>query len=161
VIARWTLCVLLAVVGAFPWGYTASAQQRADAEIEILSKADAIRLFALTKDQWLGQIRTAVAAGAATQTGGDRRIPGMSTTTPEGDLLTIRLDYSKGDAKPVFIQVVIGYRPPRAKLFNDRDMPEFFAAVQRQMAPEFEVVGSAERIEGGLGIFFSILEKGR
>jgi len=85
----------------------------------------------------------------------------MSTTTTDGDLLTVRLDYSKGDRKPVFIQVVVGYRPHRATQFSGGDLSELIAAAQRQMAPEFEVIGNAERIEGGLAIFFSIIETRR
>jgi hypothetical protein len=130
-------------------------------DIELLSKADALRLFKLTKPQWLQEIRTAVAGGQATATGGDPQMPGMSTTTPDGDLLTVRMDYSKGDRKPTFIQVVIGYRPHRAKLFTESTVKDALAAAQRQMAPEFEVVGNADRIEGGLAFFFHIMEKGR
>lgn len=102
-----------------------------------------------------------MATGAASQTPGDSRLVGMSTTTAEGDLLTVRLDYSQGGAKPAFIRVVVGYRPPRAIRLDDRTTPNLLAAAQRQMAPEFDVIGSAERIEGGLGLFFTILEKGR
>ncbi len=142
-------------------GHAADAEQPAPAEIEILSKADAVRLFGLTKAQWLREVRTAVAQGAATPTPQTSPTVGMSTTTAEGDLLTVRLDYSQGDAKPSFIQVVVGYRPHRAALFPEQRLPEFIAAAQRQMAPEFEVIGDAKRIEGGLGLFFIILEKRR
>jgi hypothetical protein len=130
-------------------------------DIELLSKADAIRLFKLTKPQWLEEIRTAAASGQATATGGDPQMPGMSTTTPDGDLLTVRMDYSKGDREPDFIQVVSAYRPPRAELFTDRAVKDVLAEARRQMAPEFQVVSSADRIEGGLAFFFHILEKGR
>jgi len=129
-------------------------------EIEILSKADALRLFGLTKEQWLRNVRDAVATGGATQT---YRHPspmvGMAMTTPEGDLLTVNLDYSKGDSRPVFIQVIVGYRPDRAARFTDQMVLDAIAAAQRQMAPEFEVHGNSERIEGGLGIFFAILDR--
>ena len=136
------------------------AQQRAPGEIEILSKVDALRLFGLTKEQWLQNVRDAVAAGAATET--DRqpsRMPGMSTTTSEGGLLTVRLDYSNGDRRPVFIQVAVGYRPNRAARFTDQTLRDLIAAAQLQMAPEFEVQGNAERIEGGVGIFFHIIDR--
>jgi hypothetical protein len=160
--ARWLLCLLLNAVGLFAvsGGDRASAQQRAVAEIEILSKADAVRLFGLTKDQWLREVRRAVASSAAKQTpGGDQRLFGLSTTTAEGDLLTVRLDYSQGDKRPAFIQVVVGYRPQRATQFDGQNLGDLVTAAQRQMAPEFDVVGRAERIEGGLGLFFTILEK--
>ena len=130
-------------------------------DIELLSKADAIRLFTLTKPQWLQEIHIAVAGGQATATGGAPQMPGMSSTTPDGDLLTVRMDYSRGDRKPTFIQVVSGYSPPRAKLFSDRAVKDVLAEAQRQMAPEFEVIGSADRTEGGLALFVHIMEKGR
>jgi hypothetical protein len=142
-------------------GHSAGAQQQAPAEIEILSKADAVRLFGLTKDQWLREVRTAAAAGAATPTPPTSPTVGMSTTTAEGDLLTVRLDYSQGDAKPSFIQVVVGYRPHRAALFPEPRLAKLIAAAERQMAPEFEVIGDAKRIEGGIGLFFMILDKRR
>jgi hypothetical protein len=156
----------LKAIRRFLWLVAASLfgvhSQGAAAEIEILSKEDATRLFRLSRPQWLQEIRTAVAAGGVTETGGDPRIPGMSTTTPEGDLLTVRLDYSQGDRKPVFIQVVVGYRPPRAALlFPKGDLTEVIDAAKRQMAPEFQVIGSSERIEGGLGLFFTIIEAKR
>lgn len=88
-------------------------------------------------------------------------MPGMSTTTSDGDLLTVRMDYSKGDRKPNVIQVTSGYRSARAKLFSDRAVKDLLAEAQRQMAPEFEVVGSADRIEGDLALFFHIMEKER
>ena len=139
----------------------ASSFAQSQPDTELLSKADAVRLFKLTKPQWLQEIRTTIAGGQATATGGDPQMPGMSTTTPDGDLLTVRLDYSKGDRKPTFIQVVSAYRPPRAKLFTEKAVKDVLAEAQRQMAPEFEVVGSADRIEGGLAFFFHILEKAR
>jgi hypothetical protein len=149
----------LGYVSGLIFGLPGSAQGKP--EIELLSKADAIRLFRLTKQQWLQEVRTAVASGQAVPTGGDPHMPGMTTTTVDGDIITVRLDYSKGDRKPLFVQVVIGYRPPRAKLFTDSTVKEALAEAKRQMAPEFEVVGSAERIEGGLAFFFELLEKGR
>ncbi len=158
ILHRWL--VILAGFAAVLGHASSAAQQRTPSEIEILSKADALRLFGLTKEQWLRNVADAVAAGVATQT---YRQPspmvGMATTTPEGDLLTVNLDYSKGDSRPVFIQVIIGYRPDRAARFADQMVRDAIAAAQRQMAPEFEVHGNSERIEGGLGIFFAILDR--
>ena len=150
---RLSLAVLL--------GIGAASFAQGKPEIELLSKADSIRIFKLTKSQWLQEIRTAVANVGAVATSGDPQMPGMGITTPDGDIVTVRVDYSKGDRKPTFIQVVIGYRPQRAKLFTENTVKDALAAAQRQMAPEFEVVGNAERIEGGLAFFFHIMEKGR
>jgi hypothetical protein len=131
-------------------------------EIEILSKADAVRGFGLTRTQWAQEVQRAVATGAAHQTpGGDQHLLGMFTTTAEGDLLTVRLDYSQGDKRPGFIQVVVGYKPDRATQFDGQNLDDLIAGSQRQMAPEFDVIGKAEQIEGGLALFFTILEKNR
>jgi hypothetical protein len=158
ILHRWL--VILAGFAAALGHSPSAAEQRTPSEIEILSKADALRLFGLTKEQWLRNVRDAVATGGATQT---YRQPspmvGMATTTPEGDLLTVNLDYSKSDSRPVFIQVIVGYRPDRAARFTDQSVRDAIAAAQRQMAPEFEVHGNSERIEGGLGIFFAILDR--
>ena len=155
------LLVILAGFAAALGHSPSAALQRMPSEIEILSKADALRLFGLTKEQWLQNVRDAVAAGVATQTTEPQPslMVGMATTTPEGDLLTVRLDYSNGDTRPAFIQVVVGYRPNRAARFTDQMLRDVITAAQRQMAPEFEVHGSAERIEGGVGVFFSILDR--
>jgi len=154
----WRL-ILAALLGTGAGYGTISAQGKS--EIELVSKADAIRLFKLTKQQWLQEIRAAVSSGQAVATGGDPQIPGMSTTTPEGDILVVRVDYSKDDRKPLFIQVMVGYRQHRAKLFTDGNVKDAIVAAQRQMAPEFEVVANADRIEGGLAFFIQILEAGR
>jgi hypothetical protein len=133
-----------------------AAQPRAG-EVEILSKADATRLFRLTKPQWISEIRTAVASGAHRLE--HAVMPGMTTTTPEGDLLTVRLDYSKGEDKPFFIQVSVGYRAKRAALFTDQMLRDVVAGAERQMAPEFEIHGDFQRFEGGVGVFFHISER--
>jgi hypothetical protein len=137
-------------------GHPTSAEQRASSEIEIMSKADAIRLSGLSSGEWLQEVQRAVAAGAAMQVPGDSRLIGMSTTTVEGDLLTVRLDYSQGEDKPAFIQVVVGYRPPRAGRFNEGTIRGAIATAKRQMAPEFDVMGNAETIEDGLAFFFTV-----
>jgi len=156
---RRSLVILAGLAAALSHSPSA-AQERTPSEIQILSKADALGLFGLTKEQWLRNVRDAVATGRATQTYREPSpIVGMATATPEGDLLTVNLDYSKGDSRPVFIQVIVGYRPNRAARFTDQMVRDAIAVAQRQMAPEFEVHGNAERIEGGLGIFFAILDR--
>ncbi len=125
--------------------------------IELLSKADAIRLFGLTKEQWLQEVQRTVASGAAVRAPGDSNIVGMSTRTAEGDLLTVRVDYSKVDNRPDFIQVVIGYEPQRAALFTDQSLAQMIGEVKSQMAPECVVIAHADRIGGGLGVLFTIM----
>jgi hypothetical protein len=156
VMVRFVAAVLFFIAS----GYSVGAQQ--PGEIEILSKADAARLFGLSRAQWAQEVRRAVVTGAAEQTpGGDLHLVGMFTTTADGDLLTVRLDYSQGDKRPGFIQVVVGYKPERATQFDGQNLDDLIAGSQRQMAPEFDVIGKAERIGGGLALFFTILEKTR
>jgi hypothetical protein len=154
----WRL--LLAVLLGTGASYSTGAAQ-GKVGLELLSKADAIRLFGLTKQQWLREIRAAVAAGQAKDMSADQQMPGMATQTADGDILTVRVDYSKTDSKPLFIQVVVGYRPPRAKMFTDSAVKDLIAEAQRQLEPEFEVTADAERIQGGLAFFFHISEKNR
>lgn len=135
------------------------AQQRTNSKSEILSKADAIRLFGLTKQQWLDNVKAAVAAGAISATDRESLAPGMMTRTPEGDFLTVRVDYSKSDSKPTFIQVVVAYPPNRRPRITAEMLTGVVEAAQRQMAPEFNVHGSVEPIEGGVGIFFHIMDQ--
>lgn len=158
---RRLLAAVLGVMAAVGGQGSTSAQHRTPVELEILSKADALRLFGLTKQQWLQEVRAAVAAGSAMQTPTTSPFIGMSHRTPDGDLLTVRLDYSQGDARPSFIQVVVGYPPARAGIVTDRALQDAIAAAQRQMAPEFEVIGNADRIGGGVGLFFMILDRRR
>lgn len=158
----WLISCLVVLAGfAVALSHSPSAaQQRTPSETEILSKDDAIRLFGLTREQWISNVRGAVATGAARET---HRQPspmvGMMTTNSEGDLLTVNLDYSQGDSQPAFIQVIVGYRANRAARFTDQMVRDAIAGAKRQMAPEFDVHGDSERIEGGLGIFFEILDR--
>lgn len=161
----WTMLrrLLAAVTGLVAvLNLSATGGTQPAGELEILSKADAIRLFGLSKSEWLQEVRSAVAAGSAVQTA-DQSPPiiGMTTTTTEGDLLTVRLDYSGGNRKPRFIQVAVGYRRKTAGKLTDGQIREAIAAAQRQMAPEFEVQGNADRVQDGVGVFFIIVDKRR
>jgi hypothetical protein len=135
------------------------AQQRTSPNNEILSKADAIRLFGLTKQQWFENVKAAVAAGAVSATDRQSLAPGMTTRTPEGDFLTVRVDYSKGDRKPTFIQVVVAYPPNRRPRMTAEMLTGVIEAAQRQMAPEFYIHGSVDPIEGGVAVFFHISDQ--
>jgi hypothetical protein len=135
------------------------AQQRTNPKIEILSKADAVRLFGMTKQQWLDNVNGAVAARAAIRPPGDPRMPKMAMTTPEGDILITGVDYSKGDLKPAFIQVTVAYRATRRPRITAETLAGVIEEAQRQMAPEFEIHGSVDPMEGGVGVFFHIFDR--
>lgn len=156
---RWLVTAVLAFVNAFGSGLSAAQQPRAERDSDILSKADAIRLFSLTKQQWLDNIKAAVASKAATAVPGDPRMPKMAMSTSPHEFLIVGVDYSKGDGKPAFIQVVVGYRPTRRPPMTAAMLSGVIAEAQRQMAPEFHVFGNVEDIEGGVGVFFTILDQ--
>ena len=82
----------------------------------------------------------------------------MAVRTDTGYLMT-RLNYSKDDRKPEVIQLIIAYRPEYASRFTDEHIRSVIAEVERQMAPEFEVIGNADHPVGGLMFNFSITEK--
>jgi hypothetical protein len=129
--------------------------QRADTEL--VSKADAVRLFAMSRQQWEENVAAAVAARLATRAESSG-FTGMTMRTDTGFLST-RLDYSNGDQKPTTIQLAIGYRPEHAWLFTDERARSVIAEVERQMAPEFEVIGDANRPMGGWMFNFFIIKK--
>jgi hypothetical protein len=150
---------LFSIVGLAILACPASGAPQSRPEVEILSKSDTILLFRLTKQQWLNEIKSGVARGAKRLE--DPLMPGMATQTPEGDFLSVRLDYSKGEKKPFFIQVAIGYRANRAALFTDQMLRDVVAGAAKQMAPEFELDGDFELFPGGADVFFDISESPR
>lgn len=148
--------IALAVVLLFP--LVAFSQEPAPT-VEILSKDDARAMFSMTKEQWHANVRQAVAAGMARSMGTSETGFGMAMSTPEGDLLMVRPDYSKNEQKPYFIQVTIGYRDPRAEHLTDSALKDAIETAKAQMEPEYDVFGRVERIQGGVSTFFIITEK--
>lgn len=127
-------------------------------DLEIVSKDDAVRLFATPRREWEKNIDAVVTAGKGTRLSpSSSGLVGMAVKTDSGYLMT-RLSYAKGDSKPDVIQLVIGYQPGQAR-FTDAQAQQIIAAVQRQLAPEFEVTGDFERPEGGSAFFFFISAK--
>jgi hypothetical protein len=129
------------------------------AKLEILSKDEARQVFAMSRAQWTEHVRNLVAAGQAQALGRVESGLRMATQTPEGDILMVQPDYFKGDSRPAVIHVTVGYRPPRARQLTEGAIQEVIAAAQRQMAPEFDVIGHHETAEQGLIVFFSITER--
>ncbi len=126
---------------------------------DILSKADARQLFAMSKRQWEENIRGAVASGIATRAFGTP--PGMRVMAP-GAPVTTRLDYSRGDAKPGAVQVLVEFPPGKAPIFTEATETDMLAETQRQMAPEYNVTGRVDRPSaGGLTFYFVITERAR
>lgn len=125
----------------------------------ILSKDDARVMFSMSKDQWLANVQQAVTTGVANAMGTPETGLGMATSTPGGDLLIVRPNYGENDQKPDFIQVTVGYREPRATLLTDSVLEDAIQAARAQMEPEYDVIGTVERLPGGVSVFFIITEE--
>lgn len=138
--------------------FMAAAQEPAPA-IEILSKDDAREMFAMTKQEWVVNVQRAVAAGVATSTGTPETNFGMAMTTMGTDLLLVTPSYGEDGRKPEFIQVVVGYRDPTAQHLSDAALKEAIETAREQLAPEYDVIGDSERLEGGASVWFIITER--
>jgi len=142
-----------------------AAAQKTD--FEIMSKADAIMLFKMPRQQWQQNVASAVAAGKATATGFQSNIIGMRIAAPPDPYgcgkgwITTRLDYRNGDARPAAVEVDVAWPPGEGPSLADSLAKEAIATVERQMAPEFEVIGNFERLAGGQAFFFIITETKR
>ena len=139
---------------------TATYSQEGASDIEILSKDDARAMFAMTRAQWVENVRRAVIAGVARAMGSPETALAMATTTPTG-VLFVKPDFSGEGRKPDFIQVTVGYRYPKSALLTDSALNDAVQASKKQMEPEYEVIGNVERIQGEVAIFFIITEKKR
>jgi hypothetical protein len=127
--------------------------------VEILSKEDARTMFSMSREQWLANVRQAVAAGAVKSMGSPEMGIGMAMSTPEGDLLMVRPSYEDNNQRPDFIQVTVGYRNPRAVLLTDSVLQDAIRTAQQQMKPDYEVIGNVERLPRAVSVFFTIFEK--
>ena len=145
------------VLIAMTWLALPVAAQSADSDI--LSKDDARLLFAMSKRQWEENIRGAVASGMATRTLG--ALPGMKVSAPMAPVTT-RLDFSRGATRPAAVHVLVEFQPGQSPFFTDAMVQEMLADTQRQMAPEFNVSGRADRpVPDGLSFHFLITERAR
>ena len=147
--------LMLVVVLYLP---TATYSQDIASDIEILSKDDARAMFAMTRIQWVENVRRLVISGVTKAMGSPETGLAMATTTPTGQLM-VRPDYSGEGRKPYLVQVMIGYRYPMSALLTDSALNDAIQASKRQMEPEYDVIGNVERIRGEVAIFFIITEK--
>lgn len=74
----------------------------------------------------------------------------MAMSTAEGDILMVRPSYGEDKQNPEFIQVTVGYHDPRSALLTDAALNKTIQAAQAQMKPEYDVMGTVERITGGV-----------
>lgn len=147
----------LGLVVACLWSVpTVGAQTQ---EIEMLSKADAIHIFGMSRQEWDRNISALVASGAATRTFPSASgLVGLAMPMPEGVVIT-RLDYSTGDAKPSFAQMAFTLPESWLPLFTDTVAKDTIENIKKQLAPEFEVEGRMDRLRAGPAFFFIIKER--
>jgi len=145
----------VAVLIAMAWLVLPVAGQSADSDI--LSKEDARQLLAMSKRQWEENIRGAVASGMATRVPGTP--VGMKVMAP-GAPVTTRLDYSRGDAKPAAVYVLVEFPAGGAPPLTPSMDKEMLAETQKQMTPEYDVAGRVERLsEDRMTFYFVITER--
>lgn len=150
--ARALLIVMCIAVAA----HGAPAQSQ---DSEILSKHDARLLFTMSRDQWQERVNDAVKGGFATPYSSSPTMTGMQVKAPGGYVIT-QLDYSHGATKPALIQIVVTYPPGHGpSTYAEARAKQVLADTRKQMAPEFDVVGKTQRIEGGLAFSFTIRER--
>jgi len=136
----------------------AAFAQKATPRVEILSKDYARAIFAMTKSQWLTNVRQAVAAGAARLIGSQKTGFGMATKTPDAFLI-VKPDYDENEQIPDFILVSVGYSHSISALLTDGALRDAIQTAKAQMMPEYDAHGSFERIQGRAAIFFTITPK--
>ena len=129
-------------------------EEEPEIDLELLSKADAQAIFAMTRDEWTENVRGAVATGMATAGGTPDSGLCMNMVTETG-LLSVTPDYSE-EGKPDFIQVTVAYPSP-PKHLSKAALDDAIGTATDQMKPEYKVVGRAEWIMQGLAVFFTIM----
>ena len=132
----------------------ASAQSTVAETEMILSKDHASQMFMMTRTQWNENVKATTLMGVSEKTGKPESGYGMITAHPSGFMI-VNPDYSN-KSSPDFIQVTIGYRKPNANNLSTEKLKAVVAKAKSELAPEFNVTGGVEELDGGKGIFFMI-----
>ena len=128
----------------------------AQPDIEILSKADAAQVFALSKTQWRENLVAVVKAGI-----GFREGDALTLNAPKGVVTTLPI-YSQSDARPSRLEITVVMERKDVTRFDDTTVRNMMQHVRRQMEPEYVATGRAERIEdGGMRFFYTVSENRR
>jgi len=140
------------VVSTFGFGQPAADAQ----EIELLSKKDAQAVFAMTRANWISNVENSVAAGKAEAMGTPASGLAMVITTVQARLI-VKPDYTSNEQRPDFVQVTVAYLDPKVSaVMKDAMLRSAIEAAEKQLAPEFSVIGNFEKIQGRSVIFFLI-----
>lgn len=157
--SRLRKAAILTVIALLNLPLPAFAQAGAS-DIEFLSKHDTRAIFAMTHGQWGDYVHRAVKAGMAKAMGSATSGLAMGMKTGSGSLV-IRPDYRSGEDKPLFIQVTVAYRSPKAETLTESALTGAIDAAQKELAPEYRVAGKVEKFRAGVAIVYVITEAGR
>jgi hypothetical protein len=139
--------------------YRALGRVASTTPIEIIPKDDARAVFAMTREQWNENVRQAVMAGICRTSGRPEIGLSMSMLTQEGHLVLVQPNYATDPERPDFVQVDVGYRDPVPGHLTDAMLKDAIKAAEKQMQPEYELIGGIDRFAGGMSVYFFIREK--
>ena len=126
----------------------------AQSGVEIFSKADAARAFAMTKQQWRENVAAVAKAGVG-KVAGDA----VTMRTSDGSVTTLPI-YEQGGSRPSRVEITVVMSPSPS--FTDDVLTDIVRDVRRQMAPEYAVEGRAARLkDGATRFFFKVSESQR
>ena len=130
-------------------------------DMELISKRDAISVFAMSKARWISNVQTSVAAGQAQAVGTAATGLGMATVTPDSYMI-VQPDYLAGDGRPSVVHITIAYRDPKVStVMKGAALNSAIEAARKQLAPEFDLLANSEQVQGRLVIHFFITPRGR
>lgn len=131
------------------------APVRAENNNDILSKADADAMFALSKDEWNANVLAAAAAGAAKAIPGSGNVLKMGTRQEVG-LLVVAPSYDDSPGHPSFLQVSIFYERKISSLMTGDALNSIKQKASYELAPEYNVAMVREEMASGLLLMFFI-----
>lgn len=137
-------------------GLVTNARAQTPDQDMILSKNDAAMLFTMSRHDWNSNVESAVKSGVAKATGEKQSGYVMHTFSPNW-ILSVGPSYSNPQ-RPDFIQVTVGYREPIASELTSNELEKTIAKSQKELSPDYMVMGNVERLSGGVAIFYTIMD---
>ena len=137
---------------------TASAQPRI--EDAILSKKDAMAMFAMSKSKWNKNVLSAASTGQFKAVQGSGGILGMGSRHPGGTALLVKPYYDKGDKKPDLLQIITVFPLKFRFLFSKKSVDDFQQTAKNEMKPEYNIILIFKEEPYGFVFDFFIRETG-
>ena len=108
-------------------------------ELEILSKADAQKMFDSSRSDWNNNVKNAAASGVSQAIGPEEEGLQMLITYPNLGTMMIHPNYYMQENSPLDITVIIFYR--NKQMLDEVKFKEILKKTEKQMKPEFIVKG--------------------